>query len=170
MKKYTVTDLADLFNLSERRVYNLIEEQIIPKGSRGKYDLKAAVRGYIKYLQDLAASKGNSREQKDLKNRLLKAQAEKAEFELEVLQNKYLEAEEVEFELDNMIVTFRTRMMAIPAKLVRQIAAAGGDFVKIEQILEDEIYDALTELSKDDDEDSAVAYETQEEIITRTSS
>lgn len=88
------------------------------------------------------------------KLRLLKAQAEKAELELEVLKDKYIEVSEVEFEWSNLVLIFRARMLAIPSKLVRSLAAAGSDFAKIEQILEDEIYDALTELSKHGDEES----------------
>lgn len=153
LEKYAAEELADLLNITKRRVYQLIDEEVIPKGSRGKYDLKSAIQGYVAYLQKLAANKGNSPEQKDYRNRLLKAQAEKAELELDVLKEKYLEAEWVEFTWSDMVVTFRSRMLAIPSKLVRSLAAAGGDFAKIQKILEDEIYDALTELSEKDYDD-----------------
>jgi phage terminase Nu1 subunit (DNA packaging protein) len=153
MKSYTVLELAKLLNLTERRIQQLANQDIIPKASRGQYELAPALQGYTKYLQDLAANKGNSLEQKDFKARLLKAQAEKAELELDVLKEKYLEASEVEFTWSDMVLTFRSRMLAIPSKLVGSLAAAGGDFAKIQKILEDEIYDALTELSKSDDEE-----------------
>ncbi|KJV81248.1 hypothetical protein RHORCCE3_0431 [Rickettsia hoogstraalii str. RCCE3] len=154
MKKYTVVELAELFNLTERRIYQLTEEKIIPKASRNRYELKETLQAYIKYLQDLATNRSSSSEQKALKIRLLAAQAEKAELELEVLKDKYMEVSEVEFEWSNLLVAFRSKMLALPTKLVRLLAEAGGNFAKIERILETEIHEALLELSKYEPEES----------------
>ncbi len=51
---YPVETIAELLNLTPRRVYQLTKEGIIPKASRGRYELVPAVRGYIKYLRDRA--------------------------------------------------------------------------------------------------------------------
>lgn len=147
-KTVIIAELADILNLSERRIYQLVEEKLIPKESKGRYELKTVIQSYIKYLQQLASSKGSSSEQKESKSRLLKAQADKAELELEALKGKYIETTEVEFEWSNLLLAFRSKMLNMPSKLASLLAGAGSDFAKLEQILEDEIYEALTELGK----------------------
>jgi phage terminase Nu1 subunit (DNA packaging protein) len=152
---HKVSDIAAALRLSTRRVQQLAQAGILPKPVSGKYDLVQCIKSYEQYIKnnqtsDNPASNDINRQ----RVRLLRAQAEKAELELEVLKEKYLEASEVEFTWSNMVIAFRSRMLAIPSKLVRPLAAAGSDFAKIEKILEDEIYDALTELSKEDEEES----------------
>lgn len=58
----------------------LAKDGIIPKAEKGKYDLIAATRAYIKYLQERAT--GRDIEPQDTyveRARLLKAQADKTE-------------------------------------------------------------------------------------------
>ena len=43
--------IAKLFDVTERRVQQLAKKGIITKNERGRYDLKAAVQGYIKFLR-----------------------------------------------------------------------------------------------------------------------
>ena len=153
--KHKVSDIAGALQLSERRVQQLVKEEVVPAPIHGNYNLSLCTQAYGQYLVKKQMTKSSSGS--DLateKLRLLKAQAEKAELELEVLKDKYIEVSEVEFEWSNLVLIFRARMLAIPSKLVRSLAAAGSDFAKIEQILEDEIYDALMELSKHGDEES----------------
>ncbi len=47
--------IAKLLDLSERRVQQLSREGVIPKATRGQYDLIGSVRGYVRYLRDQAA-------------------------------------------------------------------------------------------------------------------
>lgn len=49
----TAGTLADLFNLTERRVQQLANEKVVVKADRGKYDLIASVKGYVRFLQDM---------------------------------------------------------------------------------------------------------------------
>jgi len=51
---YPVEIVAELLDLTPRRVYQLTTAGIIPKASRGRYELVPVVRGYIKYLRDRA--------------------------------------------------------------------------------------------------------------------
>lgn len=151
---HKVADVAKALQLSDRRVQQLVQSKLLPEPVNGKYDLAGCIRAYEKYISDSKIRNVASNELVEQKLRLLKAQAEKAEFEMEVLKGKYVEAEWVEFTWSDMVVTFRSKMLSIPGKLVRSLAAAGGDFIKIEKILEDEIYDTLLSLSKHADEES----------------
>lgn len=149
-----VSDISKALQLSDRRVQQLVQAKILPEPVNGKYDLADCIRAYEKYLQERQNGNFEHDQVAQQKLRLLKAQAEKAELELEVLKGKYLDAEWVEFTWSDIVVTFRSRMLSIPGKLARSLAAAGGNFAKLEKILEDEIYDALLELSRHDDEES----------------
>jgi phage terminase Nu1 subunit (DNA packaging protein) len=164
-----VSDIAKALSLSERRVQQLVQERVLPAPINSSYNLSLCVKAYGQYLLEKQMIKSNSGS--DLateKLRLLKAQAEKAELELEVLKDKYIEASEVEFSWSNLVLVFRARMLAIPSKLVRPLASAGSDFAKIEQILEDEIYDALTELSKHGDEEDSANPSSQQKVDSAT--
>jgi len=51
---YPVSTIAKLLLLTERRVQQLTEQNIIPKAERGRYELAPAVQGYVKFLRDRA--------------------------------------------------------------------------------------------------------------------
>src|SRR5688572_19932570 len=98
INKHTVTDIATALALTERRVQQLVKEGILPTPLAGKYDLSAAIKSYGRYLTEKQINRSsNINELAAEKLRLLKAQVEKAELELDVLKGKYLEAEWVEF-------------------------------------------------------------------------
>ncbi|MCC8416495.1 MAG: hypothetical protein LN575_03950 [Rickettsia endosymbiont of Gnoriste bilineata] len=81
------------------------------------------------------------------KLRLLKAQADKVEFEVEILEGKYILATEVELLWSRLIIAFRSRMLNIPTNLARQLMTVSNDFTAIVNILSQEIEQALLELS-----------------------
>jgi phage terminase Nu1 subunit (DNA packaging protein) len=149
MNNHKVSDIAKILSLSERRVQQLVKEGILPTPTDGSYHLSGCVEAYQQYLMKKQLTKnGSSTDLATEKLRLLKAQADKAELELEALKGKYIEVTEVEFEWSNLLLAFRSKMLNMPSKLACTLAAAGSDFAKLEQILEDEIYEALTELGK----------------------
>jgi phage terminase Nu1 subunit (DNA packaging protein) len=149
MQKYPVSIIAQLLNLSERRVQQLAKDGIIPKADKGKYDLVSSVRSYVKYLYERAFGQNNESIDSHVeKARLLKAQAAKAEFDLAVSRGEYAKCDELEFEYGGLVLAFRSRMLSLPSKIVPKLAVNGNNFAKMEQILEDEIHDALLELSK----------------------
>ncbi len=77
---YPVETIAKLLDLTPRRVYQLTNEGIIPKASRGRYELVSAANGYIKYLRDRAINADVKDGDADHRKRLTKARADIAEF------------------------------------------------------------------------------------------
>lgn len=145
----TVSEIASALELTERRVQQLSNDGILPKSSRGAYNLIDCIKAYEKFLNNNVGNDDN-KNITALKCRLLSAKAAKAELELAISKKEYVKLEEIEAEYDNMVINFRNKMLSIPNKLVMPIVAAGGQHAKIAEILETEIYDALTELSKGD--------------------
>jgi len=56
--------ISHVLGITERRVHQLAKKGIIPRNKRGEYDIKAAVQGYIEYLQIL-----HDKEIHELKNK-----------------------------------------------------------------------------------------------------
>jgi len=124
---YPATTIAKLFNLTERRIQQLAKEGIIPKSERGKYDLVAAVRGYVKYLQEraLGRSEGSYNDSSDIKverKRLIKAQADKTESENHKLRGELVPFELVEDVLNEVAVLYGSGVDALPGRLANELA------------------------------------------------
>ena len=164
MQTYPVSTIAKLLNLSERRVQQLSQDGIIPKSDKGNYNLIGSVRGYVKYLYDRAYGQNNdSIDSYAEKARLLKAQADRAEMELEIMRDKHITCEEVEYLWSGVIIGFRSKMLGLPSKLASRVSAVNGSISMIEELLQNEINEALTELAKRDYVQDYVNDDTNEE-------
>ena len=156
---YPIATVAKVLNLSERRVQQLVQEGILPKPEKGRYDLIACVRAYIKYLQERAYGRDAAPQDTHLERaRLLRAQADKTELEVAVLRGNLVPIEKVESDWMTIIMAARSRLLAIPSKTAFQIAAL-KDPHEIERFLKRLIYEALTELAQteiSDDDDNAL--------------
>jgi phage terminase Nu1 subunit (DNA packaging protein) len=144
---YPVSTIAKLFNLTERRVQQLASDGVIPKSTRGKYDLVASVRGYISFLQDRAFGKDIAPvDAHNERTRLLKAQADKTELEVKTITGELIPAADIEAEWASLVVAFRSRMLVLPTRGAHQICGL-QDSRNIEQALKELVYEALNELS-----------------------
>ena len=70
---YPKETIANLLNVSERRIEQLVKQKIIPKAGRGVFDLGPTVTAYIRYLQGLCSGAIKSGEPSELDRRLLEA-------------------------------------------------------------------------------------------------
>lgn len=144
---YPVSTIAKLFNLTERRVQQLASDGVIPKAERGKYDLVACVRGYIAFLQDRAFGKEVIHvDAHQERARLLKAQADKTELEVQTLKSELIPSNEVEAQWAGLVVAFRSRMLVLPTRGAH-LAIGLKEFHEIESGLRELVHEALTELS-----------------------
>ena len=144
---YPLATVAKILNLSERRVQQLVKEDVLPKPIKGRYDLIACVRAYIKYLQERAFGKSAAPQDTHLERaRLLKAQADKTELEVETLRGTLIPVEMAESEWLAMVTNCRARLLSIPTKSAFQIASL-SDAHEIEKFLKRTLYEALDELS-----------------------
>lgn len=145
---YPLATVAKVLNLSERRVQQLVREGILPKPIKGKYDLIACVRAYIKYLQERAFGKDAAPQDTHLERaRLLKAQADKTELEVDTLRGNLIPLEQVESDWRGIVMACRSKLLSIPSRSAFQIATL-SDTHEIERFLKRSIYEALNELAK----------------------
>ena len=84
---YPKETIANLLNITERRVEQLAKKKIIPKAGRGVFDLGPTVQAYVRYLQGLCSGAISEGEPSDLDKRL--KEAEVLERESKARQAKY---------------------------------------------------------------------------------
>ena len=149
---YKVGVIARLFGVSERRIQQLAKDGIIPKAEKGKYELVGCVRGYIAFLQERAFGKDvMTIDAHQERARLLKAQADKTELEVKMLNRTLIPVEEVKSDWSAMAVAFRTRLLGLPTRGAHS-ATGLKEFHEVEQALRELVHEALNELSLYDPE------------------
>ena len=109
---YPKETIANLLNLSERRLEQLAKQKIIPKAGRGVFDLGSTVTAYVRYLQGLTTGAIRASETSELDKRLLEAKV--LERESKARQAKY-RADAMEQDLENR--NLRKRLSKIPDEL-----------------------------------------------------
>jgi phage terminase Nu1 subunit (DNA packaging protein) len=138
--------LAEILEISERRVNQLTSEKgIFEKDLNGKFNISKCVEAYYRE-KFIETDYGKELEQE--KVLLERAKRERAELLLGKLKNELHEATVIELAITNMLVTFRNRILGIPAaiapKLVRKTVP------EINKLLQKELRSALSELSEYD--------------------
>jgi phage terminase Nu1 subunit (DNA packaging protein) len=114
--------LADFLGITDRRINQLVEEGVLSKLERGKYDLGKCIRAYIAYkdrqieeLQQGGEQKRQAEERKAL------AQAEMLEIELAEKQGRMVDVETVIRELEPVITEMRGAILGIPKRAAREL-------------------------------------------------
>ena len=139
--------LAKLLDITERRVRQLSAEGVIPKVARGRYEVVAAVRGYIRYLRDLAlkgevgaADYGMERA------RLVKARADLAEMEAAERRDDLIPARDVTAAWTEIMALVRARLLALPDKIAPVVHETTSIAIA-RDVIRRAIHDVLAEIS-----------------------
>ena len=149
-----VGTLAKLFNLTAVRVQQLAADGVVTKQERGRYDLWASIRGYIKFLQerkvnqwDVGGDEGDTYGKH--RSRLTGAKADIAEIEAEAMKGRFHEAGAVEAVWTDMLMNARSKLLAIPPRLAPKLRKE-TKLPVVKDILEAAIVEALAELANYD--------------------
>jgi phage terminase Nu1 subunit (DNA packaging protein) len=114
--------IAKLLDLSERRVQQLSREGVIPKATRGQYDLIGSVRGYVRYLRDQAIkAQAGATDYAAERARFIRARADLAEMEAEQRRGSLIAAEQIEAAWIAVLALLRTRLLALPDRLAPRV-------------------------------------------------
>lgn len=146
LKVYTTKAVAAFLGLSERRIRQLKADGIIKeyKNGTGLYSLRDVTQMYIAFLK-----KGTDNDVVDYnseKAKLIRAKRQNEELQLRSRQKELHEAADIERLLSTMIINFKSRLMAIPAKLA-PLLATKTDKSEIFKIIKSATDEALKELS-----------------------
>lgn len=167
---YPASTIAKLFSITERRVHQLVQERVLPKASRGDYELVSCVQGYIKYLRERSLGSVDIEENNpniaNERARLIKMQADRLAMEIDEEKGRLLDAERATRAWDNLIARCRAVLLWIPNRLANQILAI-NNAKEVAQLLKKAIYEALEELSTTEnigEEIDETQHETQDDI------
>lgn len=156
--------IAKMFNMTPRRVRQLVEEGVVDRIGHGRFNLIDTVSKYVTFLKlnTESLTEGDVTESLDYEKWLHeKAKREKAEIELAHIKKEMHSSGEVEEVMNNMVMNFRQRMLSIPSKCALQLMNR-TDPKYIESILEQNVNEALKELS---DYDPAMFIEDIEDTV-----
>jgi hypothetical protein len=142
--------LAAGLGISRRWVYQLVNEGIIQKTENNKFNVGDSTRRYCEYLRS-----GNTGTKADTqaeywqeKTKHENTRQEMAAIKLAKLKNQLHDAADVERVISGMLVVFRSKILAIPAKVSLRLANKESDVIT--SVLSSELREALTELSEYD--------------------
>mgnify|MGYP003154446415 CR=1 FL=1 len=143
---YPAKVIASLLDISERRVTQLVNEGIIPKTDRGRYELFPVVQGYIKFLRERKLGRAVV-SLDEARQRKLAAEAEMAEIELAKARADVVRVGDVAKQWETILGDVRTRFLALPTKLAPLVAVEDQQKT-VEELIEDGINNALGQLAK----------------------
>lgn len=146
MKAYTTAAVAKWLDLSERRVRQLREQNIITEVRPGLYDLKTVNHQYINYLRKNNPESESTIDYNEERAKLVRAKRESQELELQLRKNELHTTEDIEQVLTDTLIKFKTRLMAIPAKQ-SPVLAKKSDQTEIFKLLKSSVDEALEELA-----------------------
>lgn len=146
MKLYDVKAVARFLDVSERRVRQLRDEKVIAEVRPGLYDLIDTNRRYINYLRKRNPESETAVDYNTERALLVRAKRKSEEYELQLKENRLHASEDIETVMKDMLVNFKARLMAIPAKLA-PVLCKKTDRAEIFKLLKEHIDEALQELS-----------------------
>ena len=158
MKMYTAAAVARRLDMTERNVRMLRDKGVLTEYKPGLYDLQTVTVQYINFLRKKNPEAEDKVDYNTERAKLVRAKRESEELELQVRKNELHTTEDIEKALTDMLVNFRTKLMAIPAKL-SPIMAKKKDQTEIFKLMKTAIDETLEELAdfdkicKEDKED-----------------
>lgn len=136
--------IAQVIDLTGRRVQQLVAEGVLPKAAHGKYPVLACVQAYIHYLR--AQVEGGTAYAE--RARLLKAQREKAELEVAAMRREMIPAKDVMRGWADMVGRCRSKLLALPVRLSTH-AMTCATVRECEDFARGEVHAALDELANE---------------------
>jgi phage terminase Nu1 subunit (DNA packaging protein) len=148
MKLYNVKAVARFLDLTERRVRQLKDQNIITEynNTPGLYELMPTNHAYINYLRKRNPESAENIDYNTERAKLIKAKRQNEEYDLRVKEGSLHETAEIEAVMTDMLLNFKSRLMAIPSKL-SQVLSKKTDKAEIHRILKDSVDEALNELA-----------------------
>ena len=135
-------------DISQPTLSRLVQDGVIVSKTGKGIDLDLARINYINHLRKGRTTKGVGGDYSEERTRLTRAQADKAEAEVDHIKGITVEIGEVLKVWTTLIANCRARLIALPTSITPSIQAARDEH-EITELLTDGINDALDELDHD---------------------
>lgn len=133
--------------MTERNVRMLRDKGVITEYKPGLYNLSTVTHEYINFLRKKNPDAEEMVDYNTERAKLMRAKRESQELELQLKKNEVHTTEDIEQVMTDMLIRFKTRLMAIPAKLSPNLSKK-TDQTEIFKLLKAGIDEALDELSE----------------------
>ena len=143
----TLSEVAAHLGVSSKYVNDLIAKGYIEKKDRGKYDIDECRASYIHNLREAAAGRAanGDLDLAEERARLAKEQADAKEMQNMVERGELLYMDDVIKDFEEQLMNCKTKLLAAPTKVAAEIFAS-RDVQEVQEIMEEAIKDALSEL------------------------
>lgn len=146
MKLYTSAAIARVLDMTERNVRHLRDNGVLTEVRPGLYDPTTSIHQYISFLRNKNPEAESIVDYNIERAKLVRTKREIQDLELQIKRNGVHKSEEIERVMTDMLLRFKARLMAIPAKY-SPILSQKNDKVEVFNILKSAIDEALEELS-----------------------
>ena len=143
-------ELAKLLGITDRHLRNLASEGIIKKTEKGKYLFWENVLGYIEYIEtknDVDLNLKDEKIKEEIKR--IKKDVELKDLKIKETKNQLHLASIVEKVMTDMLMNIKGKLLSISSKVAPAVIAA-DNLGEIQDVIQDEIFEVLEELSEYD--------------------
>lgn len=148
MALYTAKALGNALGLSEKEVGSLLKAGVISYDKGKLFQPEKAAREIIQHYRSEEA-RNEVVDYSTERAKLMRAKRLGEEYELRLREGSLHEAADVERIVTNMLLNFRARIMAIPAKMAPSLAKESSS-TTVFKMLKSAMDDALAELASYD--------------------
>ncbi|MCM1307565.1 MAG: hypothetical protein NC223_03100 [Butyrivibrio sp.] len=165
--------LEKIIGVSDRRIRQLAEENIIVRAAKGRYKLMESITNYILTLKVSMEAAGYDTPDGGLDLENEKAIHERvkrhiSELKLKTMTGEVHKSEDVERVMTDMLVAMKTKLLSLPAKLAPMLVSR-NDIDYVREAIMREVLEVLDELKdynpKEFYTDNAVTTEETEENV-----
>jgi phage terminase Nu1 subunit (DNA packaging protein) len=144
-EQMTADKFCQITGLTDRRHRQIAKAGFFPMPKKGIYQLTPALAGFMRFLREQVESAAGGFNDERLKK--LTAERHMAELKLAKERKAALDAGAVFRAWENIVLTIRQKLMALPSKCAPRLAHL-GEQTTIEAELDREVADALADLAK----------------------
>jgi hypothetical protein len=124
-RECSADELTLVLGLTKQAIGKLVERRVLIRTGRGRFDLPASVKAYLKYREDLIAKRfGGAGSYAESRARKMAADAARAEDDLRKSRGELIPIDDLRKALDLMASMAKTLFLASPSRMAPRLARA----------------------------------------------
>lgn len=141
------SEISSKLGINVATFKDFVARGIIEERDRGQYTLEECAKQYLSHLREIAAGRmtTDGLNLADERARLAKEQADAKEMENMVERGELLYMDDVIKDFEDQLMNCKTKLLATPTKIAAEVFAS-RDVQEVQELMEEAIKDALSEL------------------------
>jgi len=141
------SEISSKLGINVATFKDFVARGIIEERDRGQYTLEECAKQYLSHLREIAAGRmtTDGLNLADERARLAKEQADAKEMENMVERGELLYMDDVIKDFEEQLMNCKTKLLATPTKIAAEVFSS-RDVQEVQEIMEEAIKDALSEL------------------------